>query len=183
MANTGEKLRFQTRSGELSAERKGKLIELDFPATPPTECAPPEGLLEALDVDPSFVGESLYDKFVVVESEERVRSLRPNYHRLKRIDMRGVIVTAPSSDPAFDFVSRFFAPAAGVDEDPVTGSAHCCLAPYWSERLGKNEMAAYQASARGGIVHLRSEGDRVILGGEAITMIRGDFSKHCLNSL
>lgn len=176
---TDEKLNFQTRSGTLIASRRGGLIELDFPATPPVECEAPPELLEALDVDPIYVGQSPFDKYVVVDSEETLRALNPDFHRLKDIDMRGVIVTSLSSDPAFDFISRFFAPAAGVNEDPVTGSAHCCLAPFWSEQLGKPEMIAFQASARGGTVHVRCENDRVILGGKAITMISGELSESC----
>ena len=174
---TENEIRFHTKnSGVLTATRNGDLIELDFPATPPSESDPPHGLLEALGIaTPSYVGKSLYDKFVVVDSEETVRALDPDFHRLREIEMRGVIVTARSSDPAFNFVSRYFAPIAGVDEDPVTGSAHCCLAPYWSGVFGKTEMTAYQASGRGGVVHVRCEGDRVILGGKAVTVIRGQI--------
>ena len=142
-----------------------QLIELDFPATPAEEAVPPSGLLEALNVDPTFVGKSKFDKFVLVESEEVVRSMEPDFGRLKQISMRGVIVTSTATDPRFDFVSRYFAPGAGIDEDPVTGSAHCCLGPYWSRMLGKQEMMAFQASTRGGIVRVRVNGNRVLLGG------------------
>jgi PhzF family phenazine biosynthesis protein len=168
-------IRFHTRSGVLTCTTDGKLIELDFPATPADPAEPPAGLLEALGVAPSFVGRSKFDKFVVVESEHMVRALKPDFARLREIPMRGVMVTSTSDHPRFDFVSRFFAPAAGVNEDPVTGSAHCCLGPFWSERLGKTELTAYQASARGGIVRVRVQGDRVILGGQAVTVLQGQL--------
>ena len=113
---------------------------------------------------------------MVVASEEQVRTLRPDFIRLKTMTDRGVIVTSRSADPAYDFVSRYFAPAAGIDEDPVTGSAHCTLAPYWSERLGKRELVGFQASTRGGVVHVRYEGDRVHLRGEAVTVLRGELT-------
>ena len=172
----GETIRFHTKSGVLTCRQAGEFIELDFPATPAAQAKPPAGLLEALGVQPSFVGRTKFDKFLVVESEEVVRGLRPDFTALRRMaDMRGVIVTSPSSNPQFDFVSRFFAPGAGVDEDPVTGSAHCCLAPFWSARLGKSEMTGFQASARGGIVRVRLNGDRVVLGGKAVTVLRGEL--------
>ena len=168
-------IRFHTRSGVLTCKRDGTFIELDFPATPVEDSEPPEGLLDALGVQPTFVGESKFDKFVLVESEQIVRSLKPDFAALRQISMRGVIVTSVSNDPQFDFVSRFFAPAAGVNEDPVCGSAHCCLGPYWSKQLGKNEMTAFQASARGGFVRVRINGDRVFLGGQAVTVMNGDL--------
>lgn len=168
-------IRFHTRSGVLTCTTDGKLIELDFPATPADAAEPPAGLLEALGVTPSFVGRSRFDKFVLVESEQTVRSLKPDFARLREVPMRGVIVTSPSADPRFDFVSRYFAPGAGIDEDPVTGSAHCCLGPFWSARLGKTDLTAYQASARGGVVRVRINGDRVILGGQAVTVLRGEL--------
>jgi predicted PhzF superfamily epimerase YddE/YHI9 len=172
-----EPIRFHTRSGVLTCRPAGNAIELDFPATPATACDPPDGLLEALDVRPAFVGRSKFDKFLVVDSEEVVRSLQPDFAALRRIaDMRGLIVTSISSDPRFDFISRFFAPGAGVDEDPVTGSAHCCLGPFWGERLGKAELTGFQASKRGGVVRVRVSGDRVILGGTAVTVFRGELA-------
>jgi PhzF family phenazine biosynthesis protein len=171
-----EPIRFHTRSGVLTCTQAGNLIELDFPATPAAPSDPPAGLLEAMGVRPSFVGRSKFDKFLVVESEEGVRSLNPDFGALRRVQgMRGVIVTSASSDPRFDFVSRYFAPGAGVDEDPVTGSAHCCLGPFWGERLGKTELTGFQASRRGGIVRMRLAGDRVILGGTAVTILRGEL--------
>ncbi len=169
-------IRFHTRSGILTCTQDGDFIELDFPATPAQEAEPPAGLLVALGVQPSFVGKSKFDKLVLVESEEAVRSLKPDFSQLREISMRGVIVTSASDDPRFDFVSRFFAPGTGIDEDPVTGSAHCCLGPFWSERLGKTEMTAFQASARGGAVRVRVNGARVLLGGKAVTVLRGELS-------
>ncbi len=169
-------IHFHTRSGVLTSKQDGDLIELDFPATPPERAEPPSGLLEALGISSSeFIGKSPFDKFVVVDSEATVRSLNPDFGRLAQIPMRGVIVTAPSDDSAFDFVSRFFAPAAGVNEDPVTGSAHCCLGPFWQDRLGKSELMAYQASKRGGVVRVQVKGDRVLLGGQAITVVEGEL--------
>lgn len=169
-------LQFQTRSGILTCRQTDNWIELDFPATPPTALEPPSELLEALGVQPVFVGKSCFDWLVVVDSETIVRSLEPDFIRLAKIPMRGVIVSSRSDDPQFDFVSRFFAPAAGVNEDPVCGSAHCCLGPYWSGQLGKSEMTAFQASPRGGILRVRVVGDRMILGGQAVTVVRGEIA-------
>lgn len=170
-----QSIRFHTRSGILTASRNGDFIELDFPAVPVMECEAPAGLLDALDVEPSFVGKTKFDAFVVVESEKAVRALQPDFRRLAEIPTRGFIVTSQSDDAKFDFVSRFFAPAAGIDEDPVTGSAHCSLAPFWAERLGKSEMTGFQASYRGGVVQVRLNGERVILGGKAVTVLRGEL--------
>lgn len=175
IVHSGEPIAFQTRSGVLTCTRRDELIVLDFPATPAHETDAPPGLLEALGVNATFVGKSKLDKFVLIDSEATLRALTPDFARLREIPMRGVIVTSPSGDPRFDFVSRYFAPAAGIDEDPVTGSAHCCLGPLWSERLGKRDMTAYQASRRGGIVHVRVAGDRVLLGGRAVTVLRGQL--------
>lgn len=168
-------IKFHTKSGLLVCSRHGDLVEMDFPATPPREVDPPEGLIEALGVDPTYVGQSKYDKFVVVEAESVVRTLEPDFARLREIPMRGVMVTSLSASPDFDFVSRYFAPSAGIDEDPVTGSAHCCLGPFWSERLGKTELTAFQASARGGVVTVKPAADRVVLGGQAVTVLEGYF--------
>jgi PhzF family phenazine biosynthesis protein len=176
VANDSEPIRFHTKSGVLTCTRDGELIELDFPATPVQRAEPPSGLLDALAVKPRFVGKSKFDYLVGVENEQVLRSVDPNFSQLKQIPVRGVIVTSRSDDPHFDFVSRFFAPAAGVDEDPVTGSAHCCLGPYWSEQMGKTEMTAYQASSRGGIVRVRVKGERVLLGGHAVTVMKGELA-------
>ncbi|MCA9119668.1 MAG: PhzF family phenazine biosynthesis protein [Planctomycetaceae bacterium] len=175
IVKTGQPIRFHTKSGVLTCTQAGDLIELDFPATPAEAAEPPAGLLDALGAQPNYVGKSKFDKFILVESEKVVRSLKPDFTALRQVPMRGVIVTSPSDDPQFDFVSRYFAPGAGIDEDPVTGSAHCCLGPYWSERLGKIEMTAFQASSRGGIVRVRLNGDRVLLGGQAVTVMKGEL--------
>jgi predicted PhzF superfamily epimerase YddE/YHI9 len=121
---------------------------------------------------------SSFDYLVEVGSEQQVRSLRPDFALLATLPVRGVMVTSRSDDPRFDFVSRFFAPGAGINEDPVTGSAHCCLGPFWGKRLAKTEMLAYQASARGGEVHVRLAGDRVLLGGRAVTVSRCELLAH-----
>jgi PhzF family phenazine biosynthesis protein len=166
--------RFHTKSGLLTTERKGDWIELDFPSTPDERSDPPAGLLEALDITSAvYVGRSKFDYVIEVASEEEVRRIAPDHTRLRAIPVRGVIVTSRSDD--YDFVSRFFAPAVGVDEDPVTGSAHCCLTPYWASRLGRTELTGYQASKRGGIVRVRLDGDRVKLGGRAVTILRGEL--------
>ena len=171
----GAQARFHTQSGLLTAERRGDWIELDFPATPAAPAQPPAGLAKALGVVPQTVGRSRFDYLVEVETEDVVRRLAPDFGALGRVEARGVIVTSRASTPGFDFVSRFFAPRAGVNEDPVTGSAHCTLTPFWSQRLGKKEMVAYQASQRGGVVRMRLQGDRVILGGQAVTVLRGQL--------
>jgi PhzF family phenazine biosynthesis protein len=170
-----EPIRFFTRSGVLVARRRGEWIELDFPATPvePAEAHP--SLLEGLGVTPQFVGRSCFDYLVEVESEDLVRQLAPNLAILETIPTRGIIVTSRATTPPFDIVSRFFAPRVGVGEDPVTGSAHCSLGPFWSQRLGRTELLAYQASPRGGVVRVRVDGDRVHLGGQAITLWRGEL--------
>ena len=168
-------LRFQTKSGVLTAERTGNSIELDFPAIYEQRAEAPEGLLESLGVaSPVYVGRNKFDYLVEVASEDEVRALDPDHARLRRIPVRGVIVTSRSAE--YDFVSRFFAPGSGIDEDPVTGSAHCCLTPYWSAKLGKDAMTALQASKRGGVVRVRLAGDRVKLGGEAVTVLRGELT-------
>jgi predicted PhzF superfamily epimerase YddE/YHI9 len=169
----GTQARFHTRSGLLTADRRGDWIELDFPATPAEAAAPPAGLAAAVGVAPRFVGRSRFDYLLEVDGEEIVRGCKPNFDALARVDARGVIVTSRASASSYDFVSRFFAPRAGVNEDPVTGSAHCALAPYWSAQLGRAELVGYQASARGGTVRVRLRDDRVILGGQAVTVLRG----------
>jgi len=167
--------RFHTLSGLLTATRNGDLIELDFPAKAEENADAPALLLESIGAKPVYVGRNQFDYLIEVETEDELRALNPDHARLRTIPVRGVIVTSRSSDPRFDFVSRFFAPGSGVDEDPVTGSAHCALTPYWAKKLGKTEMTAYQASARGGVVHVRLAGDRVKLGGRAVTILRGEL--------
>jgi PhzF family phenazine biosynthesis protein len=172
----GQQARFHTRSGLLLADRRGDWIELDFPAKPIAPAEAPAELLPALGlVRAAFVGKNAFDYLVEVDSEATLRALAPNHSTLRKVPVRGVIVTAPPATPEFDFVSRFFAPASGIDEDPVTGSAHCALAPYWGQRLGKTSMIAFQASARGGVVRTRLEGDRVILGGQAVTVMTAEL--------
>ena len=171
----GAQARFDTKSGRLTADRRGEWIEMAFPAQIAQPATPPDTLLDALGVVATYVGKNRTDYLVEVESEAIVRALQPDFGRLRALPMRGVIVTSKASSDAFDFVSRFFGPGSGVDEDPVTGSAHCCLAPYWGKRLGKVEMVGYQASPRGGVVAVRNAGDRVILAGQAVTVLRGEL--------
>lgn len=168
-------LRFRTRSGILTATCQGAVIEMDFPATPAIETPPPDELIESLSVSPEFVGHNGFDWLVVVNRESSVRALDPDFKLLSRIPARGVIVTAPADERPYDFVSRFFAPNVGIPEDPVTGSAHCTLAPYWGPRLGKSHLVGYQASRRGGEVHVQADGSRVSLGGQAVTVMRGEW--------
>jgi PhzF family phenazine biosynthesis protein len=173
-----EQARFHTLSGLLTAERKGDWIELNFPATPEQQATPPPRLTEALGVAPKYVGKSKFDYLVEVDTEETVRNLKPDFGLLRAMQVRGVMVTSQATMAGYDFVSRFFAPGSGIDEDPVTGSAHCCLGPFWSKRLGKNELNAFQASRRGGTVRVRVGGDRVYLSGQAVTVFRGELADH-----
>ena len=167
--------RFHTKSGLLTAKKRGDWIELDFPVTPPEPVEAPMGLIDALGVTARYVGKSVFDYLVEVESEQVLRGLAPDFGRLRDIRTRGVIVTSRAATPGTDFVSRFFAPAIGVDEDPVTGSAHCCLGPFWRQRLNKDTFMAYQASARGGVMRVQVQGDRVVLSGQAVTVLRGEL--------
>ena len=180
-------IRFHTLSGILVARRAGTRIELDLPAYPPREAPLPEAAREALGLTtpertPRFTGRTAdrglgdMDYLVELGSEKEVRALRPDFQRLGRDVKAGVIVTARSAAGPIDFVSRYFAPAYGIDEDPVTGVAHCCLVPYWTPRLGKSELVGFQASARGGTVHGRLQEDRVFLSGEAVTVVRGELT-------
>ncbi len=167
---------FYSRSGRLTATRQGDAIELDFPASAPQPAGAAPELARALGVEPLYVGRSKFDYLVLVESAQVVRGLHPDFAALRQAPVRGVIVTAAADEPDVDFVSRFFAPAVGVDEDPVTGSAHCCLGPFWQERLGKSEFNALQVSARGGALRVRVAGERVLLGGRAVTVLRGELA-------
>lgn len=166
-----EEARFHTKSGLLTSKQNGKLIEMNFPATPAGLVDAPPGLLQALGVEAKYVGKSRFDYLIEVESEDMIRGLNPDIGQIKKLPVRGVIVSARAKTGGFDFISRFFAPAAGVDEDPVTGSAHCTLGPYWSQKLGKSELVGYQASSRGGVVWVRLDADRVHLGGQAVTVL------------
>lgn len=168
--------RFHTRSGLLTAARQDGWTELDFPATPDAEAVPPSGLVEAVGSTPLYVGRSMFDFLLELESEEAVRAVAPDFPRLRAFPARGVVVTARSASPDADFVSRYFAPAFGIDEDPVTGSTHCCLGPFWSRRLGRSSFVARQLSARGGVVRVTVDGDRVRLGGQAVTVLRGELT-------
>ncbi len=170
-----ETARFHTKSGLLSATRRGEWIELDFPASRTEPIEPPPNLLGALGLRAVFVGKTRFDYLVETESEEAVRTAAPDFPALHGLGVRGVMITARSESPEADFVSRFFAPGAGIDEDPVTGSAHCALAPYWQGKLGKSDLVGYQASSRGGTVHCRVAEHRVVLGGKAVTIVRGEW--------
>jgi PhzF family phenazine biosynthesis protein len=150
-------------------------IELDFPAKPAAACTVPSGLFEALGIREGICARNEFDYLVELPTEENVRALRPDFARLVSTECRGVIVTARSTDERFDFVSRFFAPSAGINEDPVTGSAHCCLAEWWGEKLGSTSLIGFQASERGGIVKVVRRDGRVGLVGRAVTMMRGEL--------
>ena len=171
----GETAQFHTKSGVLTASKLGDWIELNFPATPAVAANAPDGLADALGASPRYVGRSRFDYLIELDSEALVRDLRPDFGRLRQLPVRGVIATSAATTPGWDFVSRFFAPAAGVDEDPVTGSAHCCLTPFWSARLGKTTLLARQVSARGGTLRVTLDGDRVRLAGQAVTVLRGEL--------
>jgi PhzF family phenazine biosynthesis protein len=174
-AGSDQVIRFSTQAGVLTATRSGDRIELDFPSQPSSAAVPPADLLQAIGQTPVRVERNGFDYLVELDSEAAVRTACPDVARLRNVDTRGLILTARSSTAPADFVSRFFAPSVGIDEDPVTGSAHCCLGPYWQRYLGKAEMVGYQVSRRGGVVHVRVHGDRVRLGGQAVTVLRGDL--------
>ncbi len=168
---------FYTRSGTLTAQRNGEWIEMDFPSKTTEPFSPPNNLLDALGVDavPNYTGKTHFDYLIEVEKEDMVYGLQPDFSSLSKVNTRGVIVTARSVDSEYDFISRFFAPGVGINEDPVTGSAHCSLGPYWSELLGKEDLIGFQASPRGGVVRVRAgkTGNRVTLGGQAVTVLEG----------
>lgn len=169
----GAAVRFITRRGPLAATLRDGWIELDFPATPAEETSAPADLVESLGVEPVFIGRSALDVLVEVNDEDVVRNLQPDFARLRNVKARGVIVTSRSASRDRDFVSRFFAPSVGIDEDAVTGSAHCCLAAHWTRRLGCRAFVAHQLSARGGVLRVALEGERVRLSGQAVTVFRG----------
>ncbi|MFQ5571789.1 MAG: PhzF family phenazine biosynthesis protein [Rhodothermales bacterium] len=170
-----EEAAFFTKSGRLTARRDNEWIRMDFPAEPARETTPPDGLEQALGAPLHYCGKNRMDYLALLDTEETLRSLTPDTTLLASIDTRGVIVTAPSRTDAYDFVSRFFAPQLGILEDPVTGSAHCCLGPFWHRRLGTAALVGYQASARGGVVHMQVGEHRVLLGGQAVTVMRGEL--------
>lgn len=167
--------RFHTRSGLLTADREGDWITLDFPATPPEPTPAPAGLAGMLGAAPVWIGRSPFDLVVELEDAAAVERLAPDLGALAELPYRGVIVTAPSPAPDLDFVSRFFGPACGVPEDPVTGSAHCATGPLWAGRLGKQSLVARQLSNRGGTVRLVVGPERVRLSGRAVTVLRGEL--------
>lgn len=169
----GESITFETRSGDLIVQRDGDALVMDFPATLPVRCDAPAALVDGLGLEPLEVW-AAGDYMAVLDSEESVRRLKPNQTSLSQLDLRGVIVTAAGND--VDFVSRFFAPNYGIPEDPVTGSAHCILTPYWAERLGKQTLTARQVSARGGDIDCSLRGDRVLLSGHAVVFMQGEIA-------
>ena len=173
-----EEILFETLSGDLRARMVNGWIELNFPAEKPEAAALPEGILEGLvcETTPVAVSQNRFDWFLEFEDPAVVETMDPDFRRLRHFDTRGIVVTAPSQNPAYDYVCRFFGPAVGVDEDPVTGSAHCALGPYWSEKMGKGELTGYQASERGGIVQVKMSGDRVLLRGKAVTVMQGVYT-------
>ncbi len=170
-----EAVRFHTKSGLLTCTKKDGWIEMDFPASKVEGAAPPNALVEALGITPKYVGKTPFDFFIEAGTEEIVRAIEPDFALLAMLDVRGVIVTSAFDGPDYDFVSRFFAPGHGIDEDPVTGSAHCALGPFWGARLKKEEVTGYQASARGGAVRVRLNGERVDICGHAVTVMRGEL--------
>lgn len=175
LGRSEEALRFRTRSGTLGVSKQGELLELDFPSRPATACAMPEKLVQALGRRPSAVLKSR-DYLALFSDAVEVAALKPDMELLAQLDCLGVIVTAQSAQSnTVDFVSRFFAPGAGVPEDPVTGSAHCTLIPFWAERLGKSELVAKQISRRGGDLFCRYAGERVFIGGRALVYCRGEL--------
>ncbi|HEX7057076.1 MAG TPA: PhzF family phenazine biosynthesis protein [Bacilli bacterium] len=168
--------RFHTKSGLLTAVKNGDWIELNFPAEKATPCVAPVFLPEALGCDFVYVGRNRMDYLVEVASEEELKSLAPDMNLLMKVDTRGVIVTCRAKTKPYDFMSRFFCPLLGVPEDPVTGSSHCCLAPYWQQKLGKDEFAAFQASPRGGVLRVRVEsGGRVAISGQAVVVLKAEL--------
>ena len=167
---------FYTKSGQLTATRSKGWIHMNFPARPVELCEPPEGLSEALGAIPIQVSVGVGPKptwLIEFQDEQTLRGLTPDFEALSRVENGCAIVTSASKEPDIDFISRFFAPCVGINEDPVTGSAHCCLTPYWSAKLNKKELTGYQASKRGGIVKVRLSGDRVVLSGQAVTVMTG----------
>lgn len=165
-------LRFQTLSGELTVEKEGDRYVMDFPSRPASPVDAPAGLIEAIGAEPKEVLKA-NDYLLVFENQSQVKAIKPDLAALKEVASRGVIVSAPGDSS--DFVSRFFAPAVGVDEDPVTGSTHATLIPYWAERLGKNELFARQVSSRGGVLFCEFKGDRVKIAGNAVIYLKGEI--------
>ena len=172
-----QQARFHTRSGLLLAERARRLDRNGFSRQGEQAAGAPDGLAAALGIQPVYVGRNQFDYLVEVDSAAAVRAIQPQHATLRKLPVRGVIVTARSDTPEFDFVSRFFAPGSGIDEDPVTGSAHCCLGPYWSKRTGKTELVAFQASPRGGVVRVRCWAIAYISAGRRSPCCAANWSK------
>lgn len=176
-ADAAATLRFSTKSGVLGCTQRDGWVAMDFPSEPITSTdAPPPGLIEALGVEPMVVGRNRLDYLVEVESAAAVRAATPDFAALREVPTRGVILTAPADAAPHDFVSRFFAPLTGIDEDDATGSAHCCLGPFWAERLGKRDLTGYQASPRGAVIRVRVADKRVELLGQAVTIVHGHLA-------
>ena len=170
-----EKAVFETRGGILEAKKTDEKIEMFFPVDEPREVDCPDELVMAIHYQPGYVGKCKFDYLAVYENEKIIREIHPDLAHVKNLGSRGLIVSSKSDSDNYDFVSRFFGPNAGIDEDPVTGSAHCCLAPYWSKVLNKNSLTGYQASKRGGIVHTKLYNDKVILSGNAVTVMKSEI--------
>ncbi len=170
--SSGDCIRFHSRSGELAVTRSGEVLEMDFPSRPAVPCAVPEASVRGLGKKPDVVFKAR-DYLAVFSTETDVRSLQLDFEVLRTLDVLGIIATAPGN--GCDFVSRFFAPAAGINEDPVTGSSHCTLIPYWSQRLGKTKLFARQLSKRSGELFCEQTGDRVRIGGKAVLYLRGQI--------
>lgn len=170
-----EQICFHTRSGELTADNEEGLVKLNFPALDYVPVEIPASKLDAFGVSPLRTWRFGEKELIEVASEEEVRRLQPDFGALREMPGRGVVVTSISESEKYDFISRYFAPWVGVDEDPVTGSVHCCLGPYWGARLEKQRLTAFQASARGGFIEIELLGDRVYLGGYAVTVLEGEL--------
>jgi PhzF family phenazine biosynthesis protein len=171
---SGEVISFESKSGILNVTREGELLILDFPSNNPVRTSLPNDFVQALNITPLQCFRGKDDYLLLYKSQQEIEALIPDFKKLEKVDARAVIVTAPGNKA--DFVSRFFGPRVGVDEDPVTGSAHTVLIPFWAEKLGKTEMNALQLSRRGGILYCRSKGDRVEIGGKAVTYLKGEIT-------
>ena len=167
--------RFQTRSGLLTVKRQQDVLVMDFPAEPPKQFPVTPLIHRAFGVNPVYVGQNRMDMMLHVSDPDTVTEFNPDFYELAEFPVRGIILTSHSDDPRFDFISRFFAPRVGINEDPVTGSAHCCLGPYWAEILGKKELLGYQASMRGGEVSMIVSPSSVLIGGHAVTVMHGEL--------
>jgi len=170
---SGEVISFESRSGILNVRKESDLLILDFPANKPQRAALPDDFVQSLNITPVQCYRGKEDYLLLYKSQQEIEALIPDFRKLEKVDARAMIVTAPGDK--VDFVSRFFAPRVGVDEDPVTGSAHTVLIPFWAEKLGKDEMKALQLSRRGGTLFCRLRGDRVDIGGRAVTFMKGEI--------